>query len=210
MTVGFDHASHHAGDVTGHIVIKRRFRGGNGNGGDRIIGAIVGSSLLRGLALSRSMLVSGNAWAGLSRSLCLASALRRHRGGGRRTSIGAGIAIVGTGRHIAVSSGNELRNSRTREVIGSVREGIDKDTGIVVLVGTRELNEFTGTGGSGLITANLDLDAGGVELGASRLIGQMKSDNLVTEEISTTSEGGRKLERMGLPVDCKRRSAIVI
>lgn len=210
MTVGFDHASHHAGDVTGHIVIKRSFGGRNGDGGDIVIEVVVDSSLLRGLALSRPILVSGNAWAWLSRSLCLASALGRYWRGGRRTSIGAGIAIVGTGRHIAVSPRSELRNSRTREVIGSVREGIDEDTGIVVLVGTRKLNEFTGTGGSGLITANLDLDAGGVELGASRLIGQMKSDNLVTEEISTTSEGGRKLERMGLPVDCKRRSAIVI
>ena len=205
MSVGFDNASHHTGDVTGFKVNER------GGGGDRIIGIIIDSSLLLGLAVSRSILGRDSAWAGLGGSLGLASARGDWRGG-RRTSIVVGSPIVGSPivcNLVVGSIGSELRNSRTREVVGGAVKGIDEDTGIIVLVGARESDEFIGAGGSGLVTANVDLDTGGVELGTSGLISQMKGDDLVTEEISTAGEVGRKLERMGLSVDCKSSVSIV-
>ena len=63
VTVGFDQAGHHTGDVTGLEVIG----GGGRDRGDRIIGIIINSSLLR-VAASR-LLRRSNAWAGLSRNL---------------------------------------------------------------------------------------------------------------------------------------------
>ena len=53
-----------------------------------------------------------------------------------------------------------------------------------------------------MAATDVDLDAAGVELGTSGLIGQMQSDDLVAEEIPTVSQGGRKREGMGLSVDC--------
>ena len=196
MIAEFDYAAHHTGDATGLRVIKRSF----GDGGDRIIGIIMGSSLLRGVAVSRRVLWRGSARAGLSRGLSLG--LAGTTGGdwrrGRRTSV-----VAGAGRHVAGSLGCKLRNRGTRELVGSVAESVNEDTRVVVLVGTRESDKLIGAGGSGLTTTNVDLDTGRVELGASGLISQMKGDNLVTEEISTMSEVGRELEGMGLSVDYK-------
>lgn len=201
MIVEFDYATHHTGDATGLRVIERSF----GDGGDRIIGIIMGSSLLRGVAVSRLALWRGWARAGLSRGLGLglASTTGGDWGRGRRTSVVAGTVVAGGGRHIAGSLGCELRNRGTRELVGSGGESIDEDTRVVVLVSTRESDKLIGAGGSSLTTTNIDLDAGRVELGTSGLSSQMKGDNLVTEEISTMSEVGRELERMGLSVDCK-------
>jgi len=193
VTVGFDHASHHTGDVTGLGVIGRNFGGGSRDRGDRIIGIIINSSLLLGLAVSRPVLGGNGAWARLSGSLNLSSAGGDSRGG-RRTSFVVGTLVTG-------SLGSELRDSRTRELVGAIVEDVDEDTGVVILVGTRESDEFIGAGGSGLVTANVDLDAAGVELGTSGSVSQMKGDDLVTEEISTTSEIGRKTERMGLSIE---------
>lgn len=203
MTVGFDDATHHAGDAMGLKVIKRGF----GDGGrDGVIGVIVDSSLLRGVAVSRLVLGRSDTWARFRRLSGLASTGGDWRGR-RRAS------IVGTvrARHIGAvgSLGSELRNSRTGELVGSVGEGVDKDTGVSILVGTRESNELVGAGSSGLVTANVDLDAGGVKLGTSRLISQVKGDDLVTEKISTASEGRREREGMGLSVDCKSLVSIV-
>jgi hypothetical protein len=224
VTVGFDHTSHNTGDVTGLRVVD----GGFGDGGNRIIGVIIDSSLLRRLAISR--LWRSNAWAGLSRGLGLGLASTagrdRDRRGGRRTSVlvgaviasgivaGAFIAggivastfiastvVAGAGHPSSGTLGSELRNGGTGELVGSVAESVDEDTGVVVLVGTRESDEFIGAGGSGLTTANVELDAGGVELGASGLIRQMKTNDLMTKEVSTASEIGRELESMGLPVE---------
>jgi len=198
VTVGFDHASHHTGDVTGLGVIESSFGDGMRDGGDRIIGVIVDISLLRGIAVPRPVLGS---WAGLSRSLSLAGTVGGDWRGGRGTSIVVGAIVSAASRHVVGSLGSELRNSRTRELVGSVAEGVDKNTGVAVLVSTGESDELIWAGGSGLIAANVDLDAAGVELGASELRSQMKADNLVTEEISTAREVGRKLERMGLSVE---------
>ena len=71
------------------------------------------------------------------------------------------------------------------------------------------MDEFIGAGGAGLTTTDVDLDAGGVELGTSGLISQMKGDDFMTEEISTASKGGRKLERMGLSVDYENSVSVV-
>ena len=214
----FDQASHHTGHVTGLRVIEGSF--GGGNVGDRIIRVIIGSSLLRGLAIPGTFRRRSNTRAGLNRSLRLATRLASTAGGnwrggrGRRTSvfvgaIGLGTVVVGVSRHVFRVSrhvirrrGSELRNSGTRELVGSVTESVDEDTGVVVLVGTRESDKFIGAGRSLLATTDFDLDAGGVELGASRLISQVKADDLVTEEISAASEGRRELEGMGLSVDC--------
>jgi len=225
----FDHASHHTGDVTGLMVI------GNGNGGGRIIRVIIGSSLLRGLAVPRTLLWRSDAWAGLSRGLRLASTAGGHWGGGRgrRTSvfvgaIGLGTVVGGVDRGVAVGGisggavvgrvgghvvgvsghvvgrlGSELRNSGPGELVSSVAESVDEDTGVAVLVGTRESDKFIGAGRSRLTTTDVDLDTGRVELGTSGLISQMKADNLMTKEISTASEVGRELEGMGLSIDCK-------
>lgn len=208
----FDHASHHTGDVTGLGVIERSF--GGGNVGDRIIGVIEGGSLLRGLAVPRTFRWRSNTRAGLSRSLRLAAGLASTAGGnwrggrGGRTgvlvgAIGLGTVVIGVSRHVVGRRGSELRNNGTRELVGSISESVDQDTGVIVLVGTREFNKFIGAGRSRLATTDFDLDTGGVKLGASRLIGQMKADNLVTKEISTTSEVGREREGMGLSIDCK-------
>ena len=156
------------------------------------------SSLLLGLAVSRlAFLGRSNAWAGLG-SLSLAGTLG---GGGRGSrSIGtifvAAVTTVGTG-----VLGSELGNSGAWEFVGGVGEGVDEDTGVIVLVGTGESDEFIGAGSSGLAAADLDLDAAGVELGTPGLVGQMKGDDLVTKNVSTASEVGRELERMGLSVD---------
>lgn len=201
MTVGFvsDQATHNAGEVTGLEVILGRFRGGsrgNRGGGDRIIGIIIDSSLLLGLAAARpGVLRRGNAWTGLG-----SLSLRALGGGGRRgrgTSVVVAIPTVGATSGL----GSELRKGGTGEFVGSVGEGVDEDTGVIVLVGTGESDEFTGAGGSGLIAADLDLDAARVELCTSGLVGQMKGDDLVTKEVSTARKGRRKGERMGLSVD---------
>ena len=186
----------------GLVVIER---GGNRVGGDRIVGVIVNSSL-RGIAVPRPVIGGNDAWAGLSMSLSLAGDAGGGGGwrGGRRTSIVVGAIFSGVSC-IARRGGSELGNSRARELISSIVEGVDEDAGVGILVGTRELDEFAWAGSSRLITANVDLDTTGVELGTSGLISQMKSNDLMTEEISTVSEGGRKLERMGLSVDCKVR-----
>lgn len=206
MTVGFDNASHHTGEVTGLGVIERGFGNGSRDRGDNIVGIIIDSSLLGGVAVPRILLGRGGARAGL-RGLGLAS-IGGDWGGGRSIAIGiilvcrvivglidGGIVVVGARR------GSELGNSGTGELVGGVGEGVDADAGVVVLVGTRESDEFVGTGGSGFVTADVDLDAAGVELGTSGLVTQMKSDNLVTEEIATTSEVGRKLEGVSLSVE---------
>lgn len=212
MTVGFDNASHHTGDVTRLKVINRGF---GSRGGDRIIGIIIGSSPLIGRAASAIILVLGwiNTWAGLSGSVTPASArggrrARRSRGAGgrrgtRRRGRGGGriTIVVGGSRRVGRRLGSKLGNSRARELVGSVAEGVDEDARVVVRIATRELDEFIGAGSSSLIAANVDLDAGGVELGTSGRVGQMKGDDLVTEEIPTTSESGRKLERVGLSVE---------
>lgn len=175
-------------------VVVRGLEGGKRDGADRIVGIIMGSSLLRGVTVSRLVLGRDNSWAGLSGSLGLAIALGgRGRGGRGITTVG----IVVRARAL----GSELRNGRARELVGSVAEGVDEDTRIGVLVGTRESDEFIWAGGSGLATTDVDLDAAGVELGTARLIGQMKGDDLVTEEISTMSQVGGKLEGVGLSVD---------
>ena len=187
-------------------VIERSFRGGNRVGGDRIVGVIVDSSL-RGIAVPRPVLCGNDAWAGLSMSLADdAGGLAGDAGGGwrggRRTSIVVG-AIFSGASCVARRGGSELGNSGARELISSIAEGIDEDAGVGILVGTRELDEFAWTGSSRLITANVDLDTAGVELSTSGLISQMKGNDLMTEEISTVGEGGRKLERMGLSINCK-------
>ena len=199
MTVEFDQASHHTRDVTGLEVILRGFGGGNIGRGDKIVGIIIEISLLRGSAVFRIVLRRNGGWAGLSRSLSgtlVTFGRGGGRGRGRRT-----VPIVCIHVVRARGLGSELGNSGTRELVGSIAESIDEDTRVVVRVGTRELDEFTGAGGAGLTTTDVDLDAGGVELSASGLISQMKGDNLMTEEISTASKGRRKLERMGLSVD---------
>jgi hypothetical protein len=198
VIVGFvsDQATHHPGEVTGLEVILRRFGGGNRGKGDRIIGIIIDSSLLLGLAAARSAILwRGNAWTGLG-SLSLGAL----GGGGRRgRGIGVVVAIptVGATRGL----GSELRNSGTREFVGSVREGVDEDTGVIVLVGTGEFDEFFGAGGAGLIAADVDLNTSSVELGTSGSVGQMKGDDLVTKEVSTASKRRRKCERMGLSIE---------
>lgn len=197
MTVDFDQATHHTRDAVGLVVILRRFGGGEREGkDDSVIGIIIDGSLLLGLAVSRPVLGRGDTWAGLSGSLWLVSALGG--GGGWRGGRGVATAVGPT----TIGLGSELGNSRTGEFVGGVGKGIDTDPSVVVLVGTREADEFVGAGGSGLVTANVDLDTAGVELGTSRLVGQVEGNDLMTEEISTTSEGGRKLKRMGLSVDC--------
>jgi hypothetical protein len=216
VTVGFDNAGHHTGDVTGLGAIERGFGDGSGDVGDRIFGIIIDNSLLHGLAVSRSVLGRNSAWAGLSRSFGLVSA-GGYWGGGRRTSIAVsvvvgviargvifvGIIVIGDS-HQGFGSGSltgKLGNSRARELVGSVREGVDANTSVVILVGTREFDEFVGAGGSGLVTANIDLDARGVELSTSGLISQVKGDDLVTKEVPAASEVGRKVERMSLSVE---------
>ena len=198
MTVGFvsDQATHHPGEVTGLVVILRRFGGGNRGRGDRIIGIIIDSSLLLGLAASRfAILRRGNAWTGLG-----SLGLRTLGGGGRRgRGIGVVVAIPTSGATRGL--GSELGNNGSGEFVSSVAEGVDEDTGVIVLVGTREFDEFIGTGSSGLIAADVDLDAAGVELGTSGLVAQMKSNDLVTKEVSTASESRRKGERMSLSVN---------
>jgi len=187
-------------------VILRRFGGGNRGRGDRIIGIIVDSSLLLGLAVSRpAFLRRSKAWAGLGGGLGLSSSTVGRGGrGGRGIGTAVGISTVG-----ARALGRKLGNSGTGEFVGSVGEGVDEDTGITVTVGTGESDELIRTGGSGLAAADVDLDAAGVELGTSGLVGQMKGDDLVTDEISTASEVGRELERMGLSVDWKNSVRIV-
>jgi hypothetical protein len=198
VTVGFvsDQATHHTGKVTGLEVILRRFGGGNRGRGDRIIGVIIDGSLLLGLAATGPVISRrGNAWTGFG-----SLSLRALGGGGRRRrGIGVVVAIptVGATRGL----GSELRNSGTGEFVGSVGEGVDEDTGVIVLVGTGEFDEFFGAGGAGLIATDVDLNTASVELGTSRLVGQMKGDDLVTKEVSTASEGRRKRERMGLSVE---------
>ena len=206
----FDNASHHTRHVTGLRVIEGSF--GGGDVGDRIIQVSIGGSLLCGLAVPRTFLWGSNTRAGLSRSLRLATRLasaagRNWRGGrGRRTSIFVGAiglgTIVGVSRHVVRRRGSELRDSGTRELVGSITESVDEDTGVVVLVGTRESDKFIGAGRSFLATTDFDLHTGGVELGTSGLISQVKGDDLVTKEISAASEVRRELEGMGLPVDC--------
>jgi len=204
VIVGFvsDQATHHTGKVTGGLeVIQRCFGGGGGDRGrgDRIIGIIIDSSLLLGLAAARSAVLGrGNAWTGL-RSLSLRTL---GGGGGRGRGIRAVVAIPTVG---ARGLGSELGNNGTRELVGSVGEGVDEDTGVSVLVGTRESNEFIGAGSSGLIAADVDLNAAGVELGTSGLVGQMKGNDLVTDQVSTASESRRKSERMGLSVDWEKK-----
>jgi len=72
VTVGFDDARHHTGDVTGLIVIERGFGDGSRDRGDVIVGIIIDNSLLHGIVVSRSVLGRNNTWAGLSGSLGLA------------------------------------------------------------------------------------------------------------------------------------------
>jgi len=208
VTVRFvsDQTTHHTGKVTGRLeVIQRRFGGGGGDRGrgDRIFGIIIDSSLLLGLAAARSAILGrGNAWTGL-RSL----SLRTFGGGGRR---GRGIRVVVAIPTVGARGlGSELGNNGTRELVGSVGEGVDEDTGVIVLVGTRETNEFIGAGSSGLIAADVDLNAAGVELGTSGLVGQVKGDDLVTDQVSTAGESRRKSERMGLSVDWERKTKSV-
>jgi len=165
------------------------FVGGSRGGGDRIVGIVIDSSLLLGLAASRPVILGrGDARAGL-RSISLAWTLGGSGGGGGR---GVVAAIVTTA--IVRAGGSELGNGGTWECVGSIGEGVDEDTRVSVRVGTRETNEFIGTGGSGLAAADIDLDAAGVELGTSGLVGQMKGDDLVTKEVSTAGEVGRELE----------------
>jgi hypothetical protein len=191
VTVGFDEATHHTRDAMGLGVDLRR-NGGEIDGGEgRIFGFIINSSLLLvGLAVSRPAIGRDNTWAGLSRSLRLAGAVGR--------GVGTTVGTIAIG---ARALGSELGNSRARELVSSVGEGVDKDTRVGVLVSTREADEFVGAGSSGLVTANVDLNTAGVELGTSGFVGQVKGDDLMTEEISTASECGRKLERMGLSVE---------
>jgi len=197
----FDQATHDTGEVTGLVVFLRGFGGRSGGRGDRIqqgkIGIIIGSSLLLGLAASRTaVLRRGNARTGLG-SLSLGAL----RGGGRR---GRGIVVVVVTIPTVGATGglgSELGNSGTWEFVGSFGEGVDEDTGVIVTVGTGESDELIGAGSSGLVAADFDLDAAGVELGTSGLVGQMKGNDLVTKEVSTASERRRKRERMGLSVD---------
>ena len=97
------------------------------------------------------------------RSLHLATRLASTTGGnwrggrGRRTSV-----FVGVSWYFIRGRGSELRNSGTRELVGSVTENVDEDTGVVVR----------------------DRDTGEVELGTSGLISQVKGDDLVTKELS--------------------------
>jgi len=164
------------------------FVGGSRGGGDRIVGIVIDSSLLLGLAASRPVILRrGDARAGL-RSISLAWTL----GGSGRGGRGVVAAIVTAA--IVRARGSELGNGGTWECVGSIGEGVDEDTRVSVRVGTRETNEFIGTGGSGLAAADIDLDAAGVELGTSGLVGQMKGDDLVTKEVSTAGEVGRELE----------------
>ena len=205
MTVEFDQASHHTRDVTGLEVILRGFGDGNIGRGNKIVGIIIEISLLRGPAVFRIVLRGNGGWAGLSRSLSGTLVTFGRRGGrGRRT-----VPIVCIHVVRARGLGSELGNSGTRELVGSIAESIDEDTRVVVRVCTRELDEFTGAGDAGLTTTDVDLDAGGVELCASGLISQMKGDDFMTEEISTASKGGRKLERMGLSVDYENSVSVV-
>jgi len=174
----------------------RRFGRWKWVGGD---GIIVDGSLLHGLAAPRSATGRDDAWARLSGS-------HSHAGtaGGSRIGRGRTILAVGTSASRAighVGPGSELRNRGTREAVGVVGEGVHKDAGVVVRVATRELDEFIGAGRPGLVTADVDLDAGGIELGTSGLIGQMKGDDFVTEKISTAGEVGRELERVGLSIE---------
>ena len=135
-------------------------------GGD---GIIIDGSLLLGLAAPRPATGRDNAWAGLSGSHSHASTARGSGIRRRGTILAIGRRV---GRAIRrVGPGSELGNRGTREVVGVIGEGVDKDTGVVVGVGTRELDKFIGAGCPGLVTADFDLDAGGVELGTSGLIG---------------------------------------
>jgi len=164
------------------------FGGGSRGGGDRIVGIVIDSSLLLGPAAARPVTRwRGDARAGL-RSISLAWTL----GGRGRRGRGVVAAIVTTA--IVRARRSELGNGGAWECVGSIGEGVDEDTGISIRVGTGESDEFIGTGGSGLAAADIDLDAAGVELGTSGLVGQMKGDDLVTEEVSTASEVGRELE----------------
>ena len=58
-------------------------------------------------------------------------------------------------------------------------------------------------GGSGLVAADVDLDAGGVELCASGVISRVEGDDFVTENMSTVSEVGREVKPMDLSINCK-------
>jgi len=198
VTVGFvsDQATHHPGEVTGLELVLRRFADGNRGRGDGIIGIIIDSSLLLGFAATGpAVFRRGGARAGL-RSLSLGTL-----GGGRRRGRGTIVVVAIPTGGATRGLGSELRHGGTGEFVGSVGEGVDEDTGVIVLVGTGESDEFIGAGGTGLIAADVDLNAAGVELGTSRLVGQMKGNDLVTKEVSTASEGRRKRERMGLSVE---------
>jgi len=117
--------------------------GGSRDRGERIFGIIMNSSLLLGIAAG---FVLGNlgftawagawAWAGLSGSLAGAGWDRRGRWriGTVVRSIAASVTVI---RTVVGRRGSELRNGRTRELVGRVVEGVDEDTGVVVLVSTR-------------------------------------------------------------------------
>ena len=81
--------------------------------------------------------------------------------------------IVGVSRHVVRRCGSELRDSRTRELVGSVSESVDEDTGIVVR----------------------SRDTGGVELGIS------VSMILCRMRYPAASEGSGELEGMSLPIE---------
>ena len=71
------------------------------------------------------------------------------------------------------------------------------------------MNEFIRTRDSCLVTTDVNLNTARVELGTSKVICQMEGDDLVTEEVSAGSEGGRKRKRMGLSVNCKGFISVV-
>ena len=205
MIVRFEQTTHHTGHVTGEV-ITRLFGDGRWGGGDRIIRVIKYGSLLCGFAAFRA--IGGSAWARLNRGFGLAAtrggdwthggdgALGRCRGGRRGPIVVTGAAVG------SIARSRELRDSRTGEVIGSVGEGVDEDTGVIVRVSTGEFDKFIGAGGSGLVTANIELHTCGVELGTAGLVSQMQGNDLVAKKISTGGQVGREGERVSLSVNC--------
>lgn len=66
---------------------------------------------------------------------------------------------------------------------------IIRNSGVVSRVGTREAHEVAGGGAAA--SANLELVASGVELGARVRVGGVQSNGLVTDEVVARLDAGR-------------------
>jgi hypothetical protein len=202
--VATEDAGKGAGDVGVVLLALLGPRGRGGRGGtDAGAVGLLGAGAIGGLGLglggargggSRGGFGGGSAIAVCALGGVVVIVVLSGGGGGVVGASGGRVAGVGDGVGIGVAASDQRDDSRAREVVcsGGVEE-VANNTAVIVVVGAWEGDELRGIGPAVSVTADFDLGTGGVEFGTSLFLGDVKTDDLVADEVVSWREVGRDL-----------------